>query len=350
MKRHVTVQVFDRSQVIKQEEFQQKSDELMNKEGFHYTQSIQWLLYSFSDILLSSFSPLPFYPCQYPQKQYSLSSTEYYTCACKLVMSDKIVDEEMVCIDFQERTVLEEVKMEEEDVEKKNEEEQVEMIGDSVLLVVNGTRMLLSKEEYLQEKEKQQRQAKKSKKSKDEENEEELLCFVDATQSFSSLYLPSIMHNPMYFLHSPSSVFIQLNRSLVLQKQYLIVSIDAYQFTFLPVTTTTAILIALEPTAMIPMSIKKDCSSFFDHNNNELFFYEHDMNMSNSISLLYSEIEKEGSSNPVLPFDLVNCAFIRKLRVSTAKGKEESIQQEEEFITSLREKLQAGSVREILNN
>ena len=40
----------------------------------------------------------------------------------------------------------------------------------------------------------------------------------------------------------------------------------------------------------------------------------------------------------------MNCAFIRKLRVSAAKGKEESIQQEEEFITSLREKLQTGSV------
>lgn len=43
----------------------------------------------------------------------------------------------------------------------------------------------------------------------------------------------------------------------------------------------------------------------------------------------------------------MNCAFIRKLRVSAAKGKEESIQQEEEFITSLREKLQAGSVSKI---
>ena len=113
MKRHVTVQVFDRSQMIKQEEFQKKSDELMNQEGSHYTQSIQWIVYSFSDILLSSFSPLPFYPCQYPQKQYSLSSTEYYQRSCKLVVSDEIVDEEMVCIDFQERTVKKEEKMEE---------------------------------------------------------------------------------------------------------------------------------------------------------------------------------------------------------------------------------------------
>ena len=306
--------MIDRRTPLQENCLQQMTDQITGKDA-KFAKTIQWNVYSFSDVLLSSLSLLPFYPTAFPQKQPELASSVFYTSKTKLMMEGNCVGE-ATCVDINQYTTNPI-----ENKEKKEEDENVTVIGDSYLIVVNGTRMLLSKEEYEKEK-------NSKKQVPIEEVESTHLLTIDAVQEMKELNLVQLYHNPYYLLCCSSVAFIQLLHSLVLHQQVISVYHQDQHWIGIPFTSTSLYLFAEDVGRTIPMTKQMDCSSLFKQNTNDLFFFWN-------------------SSNPshTFPQDIANTSHIQKLTNTI----ETSIE-EDAFIDELRTKLQNASVGNIIPN
>lgn len=263
------VQVIDRSSLTKQEELQSRSDGII-QENPRLTHSIQWMLYTFSDVLLSSLSLHSFYPCKKPGKIMELDDSTFFTTTLQLEVND-ITIETVTCVDINHYSdkfdVQEPDQPDQPDqLDQPDQEDNVVMMGNSYLVVVNGTRMLLSKEEYLKEKE------KKQEKKNEEAVEDQSVLSLTSVQNLNEIDLAHLYHSPYYLIVGSSNAYIQLIRSLVLNKQIAVFQ-DTSLWYLVPFTSTVSYLFTSDPSTILHMKEKTDCSSLLQQNNNELFFY-----------------------------------------------------------------------------